>query len=174
MEVSPESLTLIQDIALRINECYGSALIIDYGNAHGSTDTLRAFSKHEQVHVLSQPGLVDVTADVDFQAMKNAVNVDYLKRRRKRQDGRIDDTDDNSNKWEVEAFGPKTQGGFLSSMGAVERTVQLIENDETTDEQAEDLCTALERLVSVDEMGERFKVLSISRKKDDIFPPPGF
>ena len=59
-------------------------------------------------------------------------------------------------------------------MGAVERTVQLIENDNTTDDQAEDLCTALERLVSVEEMGERFKVLSIGRKKDGIFPPPGF
>ena len=164
VEISPESLALVQDLALRIEECQGAALIVDYGN-EGSKDTLRAFRKHEQVHVLSSPGTVDITADVDFSAMKNAVNVDLMR------------TKSNSNNdvvFETEAFGPKTQGEFLSSMGAVERTINLIEDDNTTDEQAEDLCIALERLVSVEEMGERFKVLAIARKKDGIFPPPGF
>jgi Uncharacterized conserved protein len=59
-------------------------------------------------------------------------------------------------------------------MGAVERTIQLIEDDSTTDEQAEELCTALERLMSKEEMGERFKVLAIAHKKDGIFAPAGF
>ena len=165
MEVSPESLALIQDLALRIDECQGAALIVDYGN-EGSKDTLRAFRRHEQVDVLSCPGTVDVTADVDFTAMKNAINVDMLKL------GMLKTPTAESNM--TEAFGPKGQGEFLSSMGAVERTVQLIEDDNTTDDQAEDLCTALERLVSTEEMGERFKVLSIGRKKDGIFPPPAF
>lgn len=168
MEVSPEALTLVQDLALRIDECKGAALIIDYGN-EGSKDTLRAFQKHEQVDVLSSPGKVDITADVDFTAMKNAVNVD-MNRLNKKGNKEIED----DKKIITEAFGPKTQGGFLSSMGAVERTIQLIEDDNTTDDQAEDLCTALERLVSSEEMGERFKVLAIARKKDEIFSPPGF
>jgi SAM-dependent MidA family methyltransferase len=72
------------------------------------------------------------------------------------------------------AFGPTTQGQFLASMGAVERTIKLIEDDSTTDEQADDLCTALERLVSEEEMGQRFKVLAIAHKKEGIFSPPGF
>lgn len=166
MEVSPEALTLVQDMAIRIDECQGAALIIDYGN-EGNKDSLRAFRKHEQVDVLSSPGTVDITADVDFTAMKNAINVDMQ---------RLGDSDDKNNRKEMEvvAFGPKTQGEFLSSMGAVERTIRLIEDDNTTDDQAEDLCTALERLVSAEEMGERFKVLSIARKKEGIFPPPGF
>ena len=168
MEVSPESLKLVQDLALRIDECNGAALIIDYGN-EGSKDTLRAFQKHEQVDVLSSPGKVDITADVDFKAMKNAVNID-MNRLNKNGNEELE----NNKKPMTEAFGPKTQGEFLSSMGAVERTIQLIEDDNTTDDQAEDLCTALERLVSSEEMGERFKVLAISRKKDEIFPPPGF
>ena len=159
LEVCPEALSIVQDIASRIKENEGAALIIDYGN-EGSRDTLRAFKRHEQVNVLSSPGTVDLTADVDFAALKNAIN------------NNTDNTDKDDNA--PMAFGPKMQGEFLASMGAVERTMNLIENDNTTDEQAEELATALERLVSTEEMGERFKVMSIARKKDDIFPPAGF
>jgi NADH dehydrogenase [ubiquinone] 1 alpha subcomplex assembly factor 7 len=168
MEVCPESLALIQDIALRIEQCRGAALMIDYGN-EGSRDSLRAFRKHEQVDVLSSPGTVDVTADVDFGALRNAVNHDLQATRSKMNDGEGVDS-----KNMPKAFGPATQGHFLASMGAVERTIKLIEDDNTTDDQADELCTALERLVSEEEMGERFKVLAITMKKDGIFAPPGF
>ena len=57
-------------------------------------------------------------------------------------------------------------------MGAVERVMALIDNDETTDEQAEELYLGLERLVSFEEMGERYKILGIvSGSKVDA---PGF
>lgn len=167
MEVCPEGLALIQDLALRIEECKGAALVIDYGN-EGSRDTLRAFRKHEQVDILSSPGTVDVTADVDFGALKNAVNHDLQMSRKKMNEG-----NEKTNAL-PHAFGPTTQGQFLASMGAVERTIKLIEDDSTTDEQADDLCTALERLVSEEEMGQRFKVLAIAHKKEGIFSPPGF
>lgn len=160
IEVCPEALSLVQDIAQRIEHSKGAALIIDYGE-EGSGDSLRAFKKHKQIDVMSYPGTVDITADVDFLALKNAVNRD-LKR-----------SIDCAN-LTVEAFGPKTQGEFLASMGAVERTISLIEDDATTDEQAEELCFALERLIAENEMGKKFKVLSIARKKSGIFPPAGF
>jgi NADH dehydrogenase [ubiquinone] 1 alpha subcomplex assembly factor 7 len=169
LEVCPEGLALVQDIALRIEACRGAAIIFDYGD-EGSRDTMRAFRKHEQVDVLSSPGTVDVTADVDFGALKNAVNIDLRVTRSK--NGENDKKDASRNL--PFAFGPKTQGHFLASMGAVERTIQLIEDDSTTDEQAEELCTALERLMSKEEMGERFKVLAIAHKKDGIFAPAGF
>jgi NADH dehydrogenase [ubiquinone] 1 alpha subcomplex assembly factor 7 len=166
MEVCPEGLALVQDLALRIEECKGSALMIDYGN-EGSRDTLRAFRKHQQVDMLSRPGTVDITADVDFGALRNAVNYDLSSTRKKSSQGdrEIELT---------EAFGPQKQGQFLASMGAVERTLQLIEDDSTTDDQAEELYTALKRLLSEEDMGERFKVLAIAHKKDGIFPPAGF
>ena len=59
-------------------------------------------------------------------------------------------------------------------MGIVERVIDVIERDTTTDEQAENLCCALERLILPEHMGERYKVLAIARKKDAIFAPPGF
>lgn len=160
MEICPEALTLAQDIALRIEKCEGAALIIDYGE-EGSRDSLRAFKRHSQVDIMSSPGAVDITADVDFTALKNAVNRDLPRSMKEKINT-------------VEAFGPKSQGEFLASMGAVERAIALIEDEKTTDEQAEDLCSALERLVAENEMGQKFKVLSIARKKSGIFSPPAF
>ena len=140
LEVCPEGMMLVQDIASRIEESKGAAVIVDYGSPLGTGDTLRAFSKHEQVHVLSHPGQVDVTADVDFNALKQSI----------------------SRKKNCQAHGSIPQGQFLASMGAVDRVLQLIEKDETTDEQAQELYNALERLVSPQHMGERYQVLALT------------
>jgi len=162
IEVCPEAMILVQDIALRIESCTGAALIIDYGD-EGSSDSLRAFNMHKQVSVLSSPGIVDVTADVDFKAIREAVNF-----------GLESLWNSKTTERHPMAFGPITQAKFLASMGAMERSIILIENEKTSDEQAEELYNALERLVSPEQMGERYKVLAIARKKDGIFSPPGF
>merc|ERR1712238_268156 len=171
VEVCPEAIMLARDLATMLgggnenasanrengdnmnsgidNSGGGAALIIDYGSGEGSADTLRAFGKHKQGHPLSKPGKVDVTADVDFAALVGALN-------------NTKNTSVTTTK-NVKAFGPVTQGRFLASMGAVERTLSLMEDEMTTDDQAETLCDALERLVSHDSgmMGERYKVVSI-------------
>ena len=42
---------------------------VDYGFDGASPgDTLRGFRRHEQVHPLAEPGLVDLTVDADFGA----------------------------------------------------------------------------------------------------------
>ena len=139
IEICPMGLMLTEEISSRISQCQGASLIIDYGTEFGSGDTLRAFYKHEQVHPLTLPGKVDVTADVVFGSIKQ-------------------EAEKVSN---VTCFGPTTQGQFLSGMGAVERVTTLIDDDNTTDEQAEELFIGLERLVSPEAMGERYKILSI-------------
>lgn len=194
IEACPEGLILVQDMADRIEKCNGgAALIIDYGEDGASGgDTLRGFWRHTQVHPLSRPGEVDVTADVDFGALREAVNrrvsvEDSLNRKRgvdKKTDNikeaelisELKDKMGESRKRVVqpEAFGPITQGQFLASMGIVERVEKYIEDEETTDDQAYELYSALERLVSPEQMGERYKVLAIATKKEKVFPPPGF
>jgi NADH dehydrogenase [ubiquinone] 1 alpha subcomplex assembly factor 7 len=151
VEVSPEAILLVKDVATLVDEQGGAALFIDYGQ-EGSADTIRAFAKHEQVHFLSRPGQVDLTADVDFSALKHAVNA--LQTRH-----------------QTRAFGPVGQGHFLMSMGASDRVLQLIERDSTTDKEADDLYEALVRLADPNEMGERFKVLSIVPSRDGSMPP---
>lgn len=154
IEVSPEAILFVQELARIVDKQGGGALVIDYGQ-EGSHDSIRAFARHEQVHFLSQPGQVDVTADVDFAAIKHSVNSLKL----------LKDT---------QAFGPVRQGDFLISMGAQDRAIHLIESDNTSEEEAENIYQALVRLCDPAEMGERFKVLAIARKKDGIFQPPGF
>lgn len=185
VEACPEGLLLAQDIADRIEKCNGgAALLIDYGeDGASSRDTMRGFWRHTQVHPLSRPGEVDVTADVDFAALREAVNQrieleDSLKRKRFANEGQVTPTstitEQEKLKDRPEAFGPVSQGQFLASMGIVQRVERQIEADSTTDEQAYDLYSALERLLAPDQMGERYKVLAIARKKEGLFPPPGF
>ena len=55
-----------------------------------------------------------------------------------------------------------TQGDFLMRMGIVSRAEQLINLDETSEEQATALLESLKYLVDPAKMGERFKVLCIA------------
>jgi SAM-dependent MidA family methyltransferase len=57
------------------------------------------------------------------------------------------------------------------SMGIQERIINMMERDETTYEQADDLYRALVRLVAPEEMGKRYKVMAIV---PGTSPPPGF
>lgn len=150
LEVNPGALIVMQDISKRVSECRGASLIFDYGTMYGSGDTLRGFYKHKQIHPLSLPGKIDVTADVTFGALKQEVER-YIKS----TGGNV------SNSQKLSCLGPTTQGEFLIAMGAPERVIGLIEDDSTSEEQAEELFSGLERLINPDEMGERFKVLGI-------------
>ncbi|GAX10386.1 hypothetical protein FisN_3Lh605 [Fistulifera solaris] len=145
VEVSPESIFMAQDLAQTIQSMGGAALIIDYGQV-GTTDTIRGFTQHRQVPFLSQPGQVDVTADVDFGALCHAIP--------------------------DQAHGPVGQGEFLMRMGLQERVVQLLERDDVTDEQAEDIYQSMVRLASPEEMGTKYKVMGIVPTGDET--PPGF
>ena len=185
VEACPEGLLLAQDIADRIEKCNGgAALLIDYGeDGASSRDTMRGFWRHTQVHPLSRPGEVDVTADVDFAALRESVNQrigleESLKRKHFADTGKVPPPSTNIEQEKPinrpEAFGPVSQGQFLASMGIVQRVEKQIEADSTTDEQAYALYSALERLLAPDQMGERYKVLAIARKKEGLFPPAGF
>ena len=166
VEICPDALFLIQDVAKVLEESQGAALIIDYGE-EGTADTLRAFSNHQQVPLTSRPGRVDVTADVDFFAIKNCLSVDAFKR------NKDDKADDETIPTSIHAFGPVAQGEFLMKMGAGELTMSAIEKDETTEEQAQAFADALRYLVMPEHMGEKFKVLALSRKRDGFFGPAG-
>ena len=94
VEVCPEGGVIIQQVANRIAEDGGAALIADYGHDGTKTDTFRGFKSHQLHDVLSSPGCADLTADVDFS---------YL-RRLAEDEG-------------VACLGPVTQRSFLKNMG---------------------------------------------------------
>jgi len=142
IEISPLVLATVEDIAKQLSVCGGAGLIVDYGEMFTQGDSLRGFKRHQQVSIYSEPGLVDITADVDFAACaKHAV----------RQGAKV--------------YGAVHQGEFLLRMGIVERLEHLIELPTTTEEQATKMLAAFRRIVgsdSADGMGKRFKVMAIT------------
>ncbi|KAG5189176.1 S-adenosyl-L-methionine-dependent methyltransferase [Tribonema minus] len=151
IEVCPMALAVVQETAKRIAEHGGGALFIDYGEDHPAGDTVRAFRSHQEVHVLAEPGMADITADVDFAALRRCADA---------VPGAV-------------CHGPVPQGVFLQTMGAAERAAVLVEQPHITDAQAEAIFTSFERLVDPKQMGQKYKVLAVvSQAHPEV--PPGF
>ncbi|CAK9267696.1 unnamed protein product [Sphagnum jensenii] len=73
VEVCPSALKLTAEIARRVGEDGGGALVVDYGDNVIVSDSLQAIRNHELVKVLQDPGSADLSAYVDFAAIKHAV-----------------------------------------------------------------------------------------------------
>ncbi|RVE56159.1 hypothetical protein OJAV_G00233650 [Oryzias javanicus] len=136
LEVCAEAGVIVQQLARRISENGGAALIADYGHDGTKTDTLRSFKNHQLHHVLSSPGSADLTADVDFS---------YIRRMAGES---------------VTCLGPVTQKTFLKNMGVDVRMQVLLRNcsDPSTRKQ---LISSYDMLTSPTKMGERFHFFSL-------------
>ena len=128
----------------------GAALIIDYGpNSTIPTSSLRGIRSHAHVSPFSSPGLVDLSADVDFQALATAA---------------LDGSEG------VEVHGPIEQGLWLTRMGIRERGDRIVAKDVSGQAGVEEeevkkrVKGAIDRLVSgavKGGMGSVYKVLAI-------------
>ncbi|XP_063679344.1 protein arginine methyltransferase NDUFAF7, mitochondrial-like [Bolinopsis microptera] len=145
IEHSPASDMLVTSLAERIAKSGGAALIIDYGEDQLSTElTFRAFKNHQQVNPLEDLGLCDLTADVNFKDLKKSI----------------------ADVKGVKAHGPITQSSFLTLMGVGERFKQLY--SQVPEDKQDSVIHAHNFLCSPDEMGDRFKVLCITRESDPV------
>jgi len=150
LEIGAAAQRLAMRLAAHIVSHNGAALAIDYGYVEtGFGETLQAVKGHEFVDPLAEPGQADLTAHVDFAALKRAARAAN-----------------------AETHGPVDQGEFLRELGIWQRAEAL--KAQATTEQAEEIDLALERLTGVDEgqMGSLFKVLAVTRRGvEDV---PGF
>ncbi|KAJ1917611.1 hypothetical protein IWQ60_007725 [Tieghemiomyces parasiticus] len=122
----------------------GAALIIDYGADHPVTDSLRAISRHKFVHPLTRPGEVDLTADVDFSFLREAVGD------------------------RAQCHGPIQQSHFLGRLGIETRLKELLRHTHDPTVQT-DLVTSFNRLVDPAFMGRIYKAMAITAP--GIIPP---
>ncbi len=132
--------TEIMKIAIRLRNQGGAALIIDYGHIRSDAgDTFQAIARHSFADPLKNPGQVDVTAHVDFQALARAAE-DVGAR----------------------VHGPVPQGEFLTRLGIETRALSLMAK--ASHEASEDISSALNRLIGGGRsgMGSMFKVLAVS------------
>ncbi|KAK7460399.1 hypothetical protein VKT23_009121 [Stygiomarasmius scandens] len=121
----------------------GCGLIIDYGSSDPPLNTIRAFKDHKQVHPLHRPGECDLTGNVDFGYLKEAM-----------QDL-------------VPVYPPIEQGVFLQHMGLSSRLRSLARNSaglsaEEAQERYSRLLQGATRLADPREMGSQYKFLGIS------------
>lgn len=146
-EWRPDSIAY--DIARRVRS-QGAALIVDYGHSESSVgDTLQAIGRHRFASVLEEPGRVDITAHVDFQAFALAAE-----------------------SMNASVQGPLTQRDFLTRLG-IELRAQTLKAS-ASPQQAIDIDAAVGRLTQTGPtgMGELFKVLAIADPK--LGKLPGF
>lgn len=144
VEVCPEARHQIGALTARISRNGGLALIIDYGDWRSKGDTLQALSRHAFADPLAEPGLADLTAHVDFEAL--ALAAPGLSHR----------------------FRP--QGAVLAALGIATRADRLAAR--LSGPALEAHRAATHRLTSPEEMGSLFKMLALSRP--DAPPPAGF
>jgi NADH dehydrogenase [ubiquinone] 1 alpha subcomplex assembly factor 7 len=147
-ELRPAVAGLLDDLSRRAASNPLAALFIDYGaEASGFGDTLQSVRGHRFVDPLSHPGEADLTAHVDFQAMKNQAEIRGLS-----------------------AYGPMLQGAFLLKLGLAERQERLLQS--ATPDQRPMLVSGANRLIDPQQMGALFKVLAVTGA--DLPAPPPF
>ncbi len=145
VETSPARSALVGDLAARLGSAGGMALLIDYAHEPESTsadaglavgDTLQAIYRGERVSALSHPGDADLTARVDFQALRRVAD----------QAG-------------LQTHGPIGQGEFLRNLGIEARRRQLVE---ASPQRTAEMDRAVARLIDQDRMGRLFQVLALT------------
>ncbi len=147
-EYSPEILSFADTLSRRLAVAPGYALLIDYGHDRpGTADTLQAVREHAYHPALVDPGSADLTAHVDFAAVREC----FLRNN-------------------TQVFGPVAQGDFLTSLGIHERTEILCQNAAAG--QATTLRSATDRLIGANRMGTLFRVMVAA--SDGLPPAPGF
>ncbi|KAJ6561910.1 S-adenosyl-L-methionine-dependent methyltransferase [Mycena capillaripes] len=115
----------------------GCALIVDYGAAHAFSQSFRGFKTHSIVDVFHAPGECDLTANVDFAYLKEAV------------------------KDLVPTHGPISQSAFLEGMGLQLRIESLAAAAGTTESDSAAIREAGRRLVDPAGMGKEYTVLGV-------------
>lgn len=164
IEVCPDASIFATDFATRIGgseehpkaKPSGAALILDYGTSDTvPINSLRGIRHHKRVSPFSAPGLVDLSADVDFTAVADVAM---------------------SASEGVEVHGPVNQGDFLEVMGIRERAEQLTKTPGVAKETVDKIDGAWKRLVDKgpDGMGKLYKVLAILPENDGRRRPVGF
>jgi len=148
IETRPAASSLLSVLAARAKAAPVAALIADYGHAEtGIGDTLQAVHRHRFADPLAMPGDVDLTAHVDFAALKETANTLGLT-----------------------AFGPMPQGEFLLRLGLASRCDRLLRD--ATAEQKAAILSGAARLADPRQMGLLFRVLLLQSSR--LAPPPPF
>ncbi|KAI7906321.1 S-adenosyl-L-methionine-dependent methyltransferase [Cokeromyces recurvatus] len=145
VEISPDSWGVMDKVAKYLNRNGGTGLVIDYGQDYVQGDTLRAIKNHKIVYPWSDPGNADLSADVDFSFLKEAIRTGS----------------------DLIAYGPITQKDFLQSLGIANRVESLFRKAKDS-RTRKTILDGAERLVDPNEMGRIYKVLAFAKEENKL------
>lgn len=147
-EVSPAAIQLAAAIGRRIARDGGGALVVDYAHAGEPLWSLQAVRGHVRLaDPLIDPGLVDLSARVDFARLGRAAEEAGAR-----------------------VLGPASQRDFLEAVGIRTRAAALAER--ARDRQSAAIPAALHRLLDPAEMGTLFQAIALARPDGPL--PAGF
>ena len=148
VETRPALSSLLAALVARAKHAPIAALFADYGHAEsGVGDTLQAVQRHRFADPFAAPGEADLTAHVDFAALKETARALGLA-----------------------AYGPMPQGEFLLRLGLEQRCERLLQN--ATPAQKAAIMSGAARLADPRQMGVLFKMLAL--QSTGLAPPPPF
>ena len=145
VETCPAARPVMAAIESRIAAQGGAALIVDYGDWRSRGDTFQALRNHAFADPLAEPGLADLTAHVDFEALAQAAP-------------------------RLSASALTPQGDLLRALGIEARATRLAQG--LSGRAREQHMAALRRLTGPQEMGSLFKALALVAPGTAL--PPGF
>jgi len=145
-ERSPAALSIVSDLAARLERQGGAMLVVDYGHEGGFGDTLQAVLRHDFADPFKAPGERDLTAYVDFALLASAARAEGV---------RVD--------------GPVEQSAWLERMGIGARAEAL---RRAAPERAAEIEAARARLTAPGAMGRLFKAMALTAKAWPV--PAGF
>ncbi len=143
IEVSPAVIGLASDLARRIQKNGGAAILVDYGQDGPYESSLVAIKDHAFVDVLADPGAVDLSAYVDFDAVRSGCE----------KEGAV-------------MHGPVDQGVLLKALGVDERLQALMGGSAGDEDATKRLVDGYRRIVGggEGEMGVRYKAVCLTKK----------
>ena len=140
IETSPAAAAVMTELAHRLRDQGGAALIIDYGPFElRSGSTLQAIRAHEKVDPLLHPGEADITAHVDFELLKDVAE----------REG-------------ADVMGIQMQGEWLHQMG-IDIRLEALQRKNPAD--ADKVKRQYDRLTDDSQMGLLFKVLGVCGRR---------
>lgn len=146
-ETSPMTFEFCNQIAHFIKNHHSSFLMCDYGyTIPPDRLTFRGFMNHTVTDGLQAPCHEDLTADVNFTSI-----MDYF------------------NQQTTIVYDLITQAYFLKAMHIDTRLHRLLRTIDSNDAKQQ-LINGVQKLLSVTEMGERFKFLFVSHTDNDYYP----
>jgi NADH dehydrogenase [ubiquinone] 1 alpha subcomplex assembly factor 7 len=137
VETCPAAAAIISEVAGRLAEQGGAALLIDYGHAGSQAgSTLQAVKAHRKVDPFASPGTADLTALVDFETLARVA-----RSRGARHIGTVE------------------QGAWLRGLGIETRARAL---SAAAPHHAAEAREAMQRLTAPEQMGSLFKVMGLA------------